>query len=966
MSADAVETWVSRLTEGSDEAWNDFGALAPTVAVEVVHALKRAVDERVRSAPPEALPLAEALVRASERTPQLRALAVRGRAVAAHFNGDHESALADFVEAARLHAEGGERLEAAIAQRSLIEVCHQLGNSEAAFEWADRSRAILVELGAEERLAELEVNVGNIYTSLDEYARARDHYESARAHFHACDHVLGVAYSDYNLAVVLMNLGELRAAERCWRTARGGLAAAGHEVHVADCDYSLAYLDFRRERFRAAIAGLQAARASYAENGKPSGVPMCELDLAEVHLTLGAGEEALEHASRAAKAFESLGHEIDRARAERLEGAALLALGDLDGAVAALDRAAQRFLSQGHRVGRIAAELTRVAVEIEADRSKQALERLEAAVAELTEQDSPHLRTAAILARAEAALRTGDPAAAERLALPVADSPAASGGLPRLFAYQAAGLVGRARVAADNRSGAIEAFNRCIALVDSAWMRIPTRELRTAFFRSPHSVFVDLALLHADRAGGERTALTLLEAGRMRSDLADDQVVARRFAVQAALNRELEGGRELPFGTPATPIEPARQLATEDIATQVGRALAPGEVGLEFVLRGDDVRVFIVDGDDVRAVHLETTTEEITAIRDRLVFHFDRHGFAGAAAIRRAVEAAMAAELENLGRRLLEPIMGAIRDRRVIVVPYGPLRDLPLHAARVEGRSLAQQCELSYALGLAHMSRRRRGPVGNGRWLVAGRTDDTDLEAVEGEIEALEDLRRVALESRANAANGAETLERPAVEQPALEQPAFDQPAVEPATEENATNAARPSGSEPRSVLDEVDRERLTDGTVVRGELLHVAAHGDFVRSHPSLSSIGVGDGVLYAEDVLRGRFEVDLVTLSGCETGRLSRHEGEDYVGLVQAFLQSGARSVVASGWPVPDEDASRFMQLFYREAVRGGDLIAAVTRVWRSLEDLGYGPNCWAAFALYGAPNVRLSTMTAPADRL
>jgi len=107
--------------------------------------------------------------------------------------------------------------------------------------------------------------------------------------------------------------------------------------------------------------------------------------------------------------------------------------------------------------------------------------------------------------------------------------------------------------------------------------------------------------------------------------------------------------------------------------------------------------------------------------------------------------------------------------------------------------------------------------------------------------------------------------------------------------------------------------------------VIHIAAHGlidmtDPRRSGLALSSTPERDGFLSIADVLDLDLDADLVVLSACDTARGAVRRGEGVQSLARAFMYSGARSVVATLWPVDDRETQQMMEPFYRGFLNEG----------------------------------------------
>lgn len=152
-----------------------------------------------------------------------------------------------------------------------------------------------------------------------------------------------------------------------------------------------------------------------------------------------------------------------------------------------------------------------------------------------------------------------------------------------------------------------------------------------------------------------------------------------------------------------------------------------------------------------------------------------------------------------------------------------------------------------------------------------------------------------------------------------------------------------------------------------RARLLHVHSHisskdADPLQHHILLHSEenSVDDSIVTTRDV----FSVSLppgchVTLIACSGGRFRVNSGDEVLGLVPAFLYSGASSTISTLWDIPDSVGALFTEQFYGalmdgccgDEVSGWDLAKAFQRAVVALDEKGKKPLFyWAGFVLHG----------------
>ncbi|GAA4090068.1 CHAT domain-containing protein [Nonomuraea soli] len=286
------------------------------------------------------------------------------------------------------------------------------------------------------------------------------------------------------------------------------------------------------------------------------------------------------------------------------------------------------------------------------------------------------------------------------------------------------------------------------------------------------------------------------------------------------------------------------------------RARLEGRALVEYVVDGDDLLAVTVTGRGAALHHLGGVRQAAEAVT-RLRYSLRR------AHLQDAGAGLDPSELESL---ILLPLAEALGDRPLVVVPSGPLHNVPWAALPyLRGRPVSVTPS-ARAWGTAA---RDTGPAGGTPLVVAAA--GPGLEHAEAEVKAI-----LACHARAERvpARGANLL----------------------------------------AALD-------------RADVLHLAAHGTFQARSPLLSSLLLDDGPLMAYDLLRVRRPPSLVVLSACESGMAHVPAEGAPLGLAGMFLARGTTCVVAGLVPVPDAETAALMGLFHRLLADGDPPERALT---------------------------------------
>lgn len=143
--------------------------------------------------------------------------------------------------------------------------------------------------------------------------------------------------------------------------------------------------------------------------------------------------------------------------------------------------------------------------------------------------------------------------------------------------------------------------------------------------------------------------------------------------------------------------------------------------------------------------------------------------------------------------------------------------------------------------------------------------------------------------------------------------------------------------------------------------IIHFACHGYVDEIDPLRTALVLKpgpqageDGFLRAEEIAGMETDAQLVVLSSCRSASGFLENGEGILSVARPFFFAGARSVLATLWPIYDRSTAEFMGEFYRQLARGqGPGEALRNAKIRMIRTSRMHPFFWAGYVLSGAPD-------------
>jgi len=348
-------------------------------------------------------------------------------------------------------------------------------------------------------------------------------------------------------------------------------------------------------------------------------------------------------------------------------------------------------------------------------------------------------------------------------------------------------------------------------------------------------------------------------------------------------------------------------LVAPDAASwqSVARRLPPEAAFIEYLVSDSATLAFVVTSDTIVALDVGMRRQELVRLVD----------FTRGVLTPRGSDSLWRGPLRRLYDALIAPVdeTGLLAGKtRLVLVPHAELQYLPF-AALLDpaGRFLVQRYELAMTPSASV-------------WIALG--------------------------DRTPGSSGAGVL-------------AFaPRPAALPGSNQEVAAIRRLAGADAQVLSGSAATESAFRRLAPTRRVLHLATYGVLNKQNPLFSFVqlapdGVEDGRLEVHEVFGLHLTADLIVLSACQTGLGSGAladvpAGDDWVGLTRAFLHAGARSVMATLWPVDDWATAALMERFYGSGDVAADPPRALAEAQRALlaTPATAHPFYWAGFLSVG----------------
>ena len=222
---------------------------------------------------------------------------------------------------------------------------------------------------------------------------------------------------------------------------------------------------------------------------------------------------------------------------------------------------------------------------------------------------------------------------------------------------------------------------------------------------------------------------------------------------------------------------------------------------------------------------------------------------------------------------------------------------------------------------------------------------------------------------RASEARGVSPIPLLAVADPAS--PVAALPRLPAAAREAAAAVALLGGGSEARVGAEASEAWVRGPALGRASIVHFAVHAILDEARPSRSALALAagegqDGLLEVREIAGLALGGKTVVLASCRSSAGEHIQGEGLLSLARDFFRAGATTVVASHWPLRDEDSARLFPPLYGALRAGLPLDQALQQATSARIAAGAPAAAWAGVVVWGEARRPPLSAGAPGEAL
>jgi CHAT domain-containing protein len=700
-----------------------------------------------------------------------------------------------------------------------------------------------------------------------------------------------------NMARSLMYLHRFDEALDCCEKAIADTDRIGSITHKAMCFYMRAYLFFMQGRYREALDGMKTARVSLKQCNVSFEVACVDVQESELHLECNLFEKAIARAQSAYREFRKLGAKRDCARALGVAGLSAGRLGNYETADALLSEARATFYDMADYPSAALTDLHRAQLLFERDSVSVARELAEQAYVVFDNEKLVSRAAYAQALRARCLLRENDRAGA-RAATDAALHLSEQIQMPAL-SYHVHQLEGDFHYREGNWVQAHRAYLQALHESEQLRSNLAQDENRLSFAYDKEKLFESLmkTCFDLNRPELSSEAFDVLEKAKSRT-LAD--LITRSVGVMVSSESGENADTDCD-GNSLLQLHEDHSAAPQPISLKaIQNALDPNTALIEYFFINERIGAFVVTRNRVEVLQELAEHSEVRKHTRLLDFQLSRFRLGGTytRSNEQNLNEIVSKQLRLLHTKLFQPLEKWLDGcLTCLIVPHGILHRVPFHLLLGENGYVIDKYAISYAPSATVYSLCSSRPNSSSQRPLIVSVEDSQIPAVAEEVASLRELW----------------------------------PEAHVLQNEAATYSGFRSQCETANIV-------------------HIATHADFREDNAMFSSVRLVDRWVNVADIYGLNMTADLVTLSGCGTGRGALRSGDEIIGLVRGFLYAGARCLLVSLWDVHDGSASEMMRHFYQQVANGKGFAEALQAAMQATREKRPHPYYWGSFRLVG----------------